>query len=81
MEPAVAKTKPLEPGADAPAGASVDAPAGGDTTQGVAQSPAPEALPQGGGRYTRTPAGDLVRVQAEQETQPASDGKNVKEQA
>lgn len=72
----MAKTKPLEPGADAP---------GGDTAQGVAQSAMqsapPEALPQGGGRYTRTPAGDLVRVQAEQETQTASNGNDVKEQA
>ncbi len=67
----MAKTKPLD--------AVADAPAGGDTVQGAAIPP--EALPQGGGRYTRTPAGDLVRVQAEQETQPASNGTDAKEKA
>lgn len=80
----MAKNKPLDVAADmaagTPAGAPESAPEGGDTAPGVAQAPPPEALPQGGGRYTRTPAGDLVRV-ADQPTQPASNGNVTKEQA
>lgn len=73
----MAKNKPL----DAPADATASGDTAQDVVQSAIQSTPPEALPQGGGRYTRTPAGDLVRVHAEQETQTASDGNDAKEQA